>query len=123
MRRLLILLTTLIAVINADEKCSNNQLTVQPYGYFKLDMIYDSDLMSIGNFARWVLPNTGDATPTTHITANESRLGFLINKGDISGKIEFDFFGIGGGENKPGIMVRKVYAQAKLKNFTLYHSI
>ncbi len=120
MRRIIILLTILSLTTKAQGLNSNNQLTIQPYGYFKLDMIYDSNLMSIGNFARWVLPqSTDDATPTTHITANESRLGFLINKGDISGKIEFDFFGIGGGENKPGLMVRKAYAQAKLKKFTL----
>ena len=110
----------LSVLINAGENNSDNKLTIQPYGYFKLDIIYNSDLMSIGNFARWVLPqSTDNATPTTHITANESRLGFLVNKGDISGKIEFDFFGVGGGENKPGLMVRKVYVQAKLKNLTI----
>lgn len=120
MRRILILIILLSVLTNAQDNISDNKLTIQPYGYFKFDMSYDSDLMSIGNFARWVLPqSTDDATPTTHITANESRLGFLINKGDISGKIEFDFFGVGGGENKPGLMVRKAYAQAKLKNFTI----
>ena len=120
MRRIIFLFFMLSVLINAEENYSDNKLTIQPYGYFKLDIIYDSDLMSIGNFARWVLPqSTNEAIPTTHITANESRLGFLINKGDISGKIEFDFFGISGGENKPGIMIRKVYAQAKLKNFTI----
>lgn len=120
MRRILILLTILTVQISAQDNNTDSKLTIQPYGYFKLDMIYDSDLMSIGNFARWVKPNSErDPIPTTHITANESRLGFLINKGDISGKIEFDFFGVGGGENKPGLMVRKAYAQAKLKNFTI----
>lgn len=120
MQRILILLTVLTVLISAQDNISDSKLTIQPYGYFKLDMIYDSDLMSIGNFARWVKPNSErDPIPTTHITANESRLGFLINKGDISGKIEFDFFGVGGGENKPGLMVRKAYVQAKLKNFTI----
>jgi len=120
MRRIILLIFTFSFLINAQDCKSKDKLTIQPYGYFKLDMIYDSDLMSIGNFARWVLPqSTDNATPTTHITANESRLGFLVNKGDISGKIEFDFFGVGGGENKPGIMIRKVYAQAKLPNFTI----
>jgi hypothetical protein len=120
MRRIIFLLLTLFILINAQDNNSDSKLTIQPYGYIKLDIIYDSDLMSIDNFARWVLPqSTDNATPTTHITANESRLGFLINKGDISGKIEFDFYGVGGGENKPGLMVRKAYVQAKLKNFTI----
>ena len=120
MRRIIFLLLTFLMLINAQDNSSDSKLTIQPYGYFKLDMIYNTDQMSIGNFARWVLPqSTDDATPTTHITANESRLGFLVNNGDISGKIEFDFFGVGGGENKPGLMVRKAYVQAKLKNFTI----
>ncbi len=120
MRRIILLVFTFSLLINAQDCKSKDKLTIQPYGYFKLDMIYDSNPMSIGNFARWVLPqSTDDAIPTTHITANESRLGFSVNKGDISGKIEFDFFGVGGGENKPGLMVRKAYVQAKLKNFTI----
>jgi hypothetical protein len=120
MRRIIFILLTLSILINAQDNKSDSKLTIQPYGYFKLDMIYDSDLMSIGNFAQWVLPQPTDvATPTTHITANESRLGFLINKSEISGKIEFDFFGKGGGENKPGLMVRKAYVQVKLKKFTI----
>lgn len=120
MRRILILLTMFSVLINAQDNNTDTKLTIQPYGYFKFDMSYDSDLMSIGNFARWVLPqSTDDATPTTHITANESRLGFLVNKGDISGKIEFDFFGKTDAENKPSIMIRKAYVQAKLKNFTI----
>lgn len=120
MRRIIFFLLTLSVLINAQNNNSDSELTIQPYGYFKLDMIYNTDQMSIGNFARWVLPqSTDDATPTTHITANESRLGFLVNKGDISGKIEFDFFGKTDAENKPSIMIRKAYVQAKLKNFTI----
>ena len=120
MRRIIFILLTLSILINAQDNNSDCKLTIQPYGYFKLDMIYDSDLMSIGNFARWVLPqSTENATPTTHITVNESRLGFLVNKGDISGKIEFDFFGKTDAENKPSIMIRKAYVQAKLTNFTI----
>lgn len=120
MRRILILLTMFSVLINAQDNNTDSKLTIQPYGYFKFDMSYDSDLMSIGNFARWVLlQSTDDATPTTHITANESRFGILVNKGDMSGKIEFDFFGVGAGENKGGLLLRKVYAEAKLDYFTI----
>jgi hypothetical protein len=85
-----------------------------------LDISYDSELMSAGNFARWTLPNSSeDAIPTTNITAKESRFGININKGDITGKVEIDFYGVGSAENKGGILFRKAYAEAKFDNFTI----
>ena len=119
MKRITVLMAILSIILYAGDDCTEEKLIIKPYGYFKLDMSYNSDLISAGNFARWAILNRGEAIPTTHITSNESRLGFLINKGDISGKMEVDFFGIGGGENKPGLMVRKAYIQAKFENFIL----
>jgi len=119
MRRIIFLLLTLSVLIIAQENNSDNKLTIQPYGFFKLDMSYDSDLMSAGNFARWAMPNSGEAIPTSSITANESRFGININKGDISGKVEIDFYGVGSAENKGGALLRKVYAEAKFENFTI----
>lgn len=120
MQRILILLTMFSVLISAQNNISDNKLTIQPYGYFKFDMSYDSDLMSVGNFARWVLPiSSDDAIPTTNITAKESRFGMNINKGSISGKIEIDFYGSPSVENKGRLMLRKAYAEAKFANFTL----
>lgn len=120
MRQILILLIPIFALINAQEINSDSKLLIQPYGYFKLNMSYDSDLLSIGNFARWALPNsTGAAIPTTNISTKESRFGMLINKGNISGKVEIDFYGIGSAENKAGILFRKAYAEAKFDNITI----
>ncbi|MBU0528840.1 hypothetical protein KKF86_03675 [bacterium] len=119
MRRIIFLLLTLSVLIIAQKNNSDNKLTLQPYGFFKLDMNYDSDLMSAGNFARWAMPNSGEAIPTSSITANESRFGININKGDISGKVEIDFYGVGSAENKGGALLRKVYAEAKFENFTI----
>ena len=120
MRRTIIVLIALFVIINADENRKKNQLTIQPYGFFKFDMSYDSDLMSAGNFARWALPNSSDnAIPTTNMTAKQSRFGININKGDISGKIEIDFYGVGSAENKGGVLLRKAYAEAKLEKFTI----
>jgi hypothetical protein len=120
MYRTLILLIALFVNINADENSKKNQLTVQPYGFLKFDMSYDSDLMSAGNFARWALPNSSDESiPTTNITAKQSRFGMNINKGDIAGKVEIDFYGVGSAENKGGVLFRKAYAEAKLEKFTI----
>lgn len=120
MRQILILLIPIFALINAQEINSDSKLLIQPYGYFKLNMSYDSDLLSIGNFARWALPNSSVAAiPTTNISTKESRFGMLINKGNISGKVEIDFYGIGSAENKGGILFRKAYAEAKFDNITI----
>ena len=105
-------------LLYADESCEN-KLKVQPYGFFKLDMSYDSDLSSAGNFSRWALPNSEDAIPTTNVTAKQSRFGMNINKGDIAGKVEIDFYGVGSAENKGGVLLRKAYAEAKFEKFTL----
>ncbi len=119
MRRIIFLLLTLSVLINAQGNDPDSKLTIQPYGFFKLDMSHDSDLMSVGNFARWVIPNSNDAIPTTNITANQSRFGFNVIKGDISGKVEIDFYGVGSAENKGGVLLRKAYAEAKLEHFTI----
>jgi len=119
MRRIIYFLLTLSVLINAQDTNSDSKLTIQPYGFFKLDMSYDSDLMLAGNFARWAVPNSNDAIPTTNITANQSRFGFNVIKGDISGRVEIDFYGYGTAENKGGVLLRKAYAEAKFEHFAI----
>ena len=119
MKRILMILTVLSLTTLALGDNSNNQLNIQPYGFFKLDMSYDNDLMSAGNFARWANPNSGDAIPTTNITAKQSRFGMNIIKGAITGKVEIDFYGSPSVENKGRLMLRKAYAEAKFANFNL----
>ncbi len=119
MRRIILLLISVTVIITAEEKCTKNQLTIKPYGFFKFDMSYDSDLMSAGNFARWATQNSGDAIPTTNITAKQSRFGMNIKKGNISGKVEIDFYGSPSVENKGRLMLRKAYTEAHFDNFTI----
>ena len=119
MRRIILLIFTFSLLINAQDCKSKDKLTIQPYGFFKFDMSYDSDLMSAGNFARWATPNSSEAIPTTSITAKQSRFGMNIKKGDISGKVEIDFYGVGSAENKGGVLFRKAYAEAKFTNFNI----
>lgn len=118
MKRIINIIFIFSFLLYADENC-DNKLNVQPYGYFKLDMSYDTNLMSVGNFARWAILNSEDAIPTTNITANQSRFGMNITKGDISGKVEIDFYGVGSAENKGGVLLRKAYTEAKFDKFTI----
>ncbi len=115
MQRFIFSILTFSLLINAQDCKSEDKLSIQPYGYFKFDMSYDSDLMSVGNFARWATPNSGDAIPTTSITAKQSRFGMNINKGDISGKLEIDFYGVGSAENKGGVLSVKLTQKQNLQ--------
>jgi len=119
MRKVILLVLTFTILINAQDSKSEDKLTITPYGFFKLDMSYDTDLMSAGNFARWANPQAEEAIPTTNITAKQSRFGMNIIKGDINGKVEIDFYGVGTTENKGGVLLRKAYAEAKFNHFTL----
>lgn len=91
---------------------------VTPYGYIKLDASYDSAMTNDGNFAYVVLPyEEGEEDDEFNMTAKQTRLGVKFNGGgtdavDVSGAIEFDFYG-GGGENKPNPMLRKAYMEFK----------
>jgi hypothetical protein len=85
-----------------------------PYGYIKLDASFDSALTNDGNFAYVVLPYAdGEEQSEFNMTAKQTRVGLSFKGGgsddvDLSGVIEFDFYG-GGTENKPNPMLRKAY--------------
>jgi hypothetical protein len=85
-----------------------------PYGYIKLDASFDSALTNDGNYAYVVLPYAeGDEQSEFNMTAKQTRLGLKFKGGgdddmDLSGVIEFDFYGAGG-ENKSSPMLRKAY--------------
>jgi len=94
-----------------------SKLDVELYGYLKLDAAYDTSRIDNGNYAKWVssiAPNSDD--DQFNMTANETRLGFMVtgpkNNGLVtSGKVEIDFYGTGGGENKAGIMMRHAFVK------------
>ena len=91
-----------------------SNLDIQLYGYLKLDMAYDSSRIDNGNYAKWVdSESTNDDDNQFNMTANETRLGMLINGPDngnmkTSGRVEVDFYG-GGDENKAHLMMRHAY--------------
>ena len=79
------------------------------YGYYKMDLAYDSALSSHGNFAMWVKPyEKGSEISAQSLTARETRIGFNVEREDMKGKLEFDFYG-GGAENKNALQMRKAY--------------
>ncbi|MEA3408809.1 MAG: porin [Candidatus Eisenbacteria bacterium] len=89
-------------------------VTTSFYGYIKLDASYDSAMTNDGDFAYIVLPyEDGEEDDEFNMTAKQTRFGVKFNGGgtdavDMSGVIEFDFYG-GGAENKPNPMLRKAY--------------
>jgi len=92
-------------------------LDIQLYGYLKLDAAYDSSRIDNGNYAKWVEnESVNDDDDQFNMTANESRLGMIINGPDngqmkTSGRVEVDFFGPGDGiaENQGRLMMRHAY--------------
>ena len=89
-------------------------VTTTFYGYIKLDASYDSAMTNDGNYVYYVLPYAeGEEYDEFNMTAKQTRLGIKLDGGgsdavDMSGIIEFDFYG-GGAENKPNPMLRKAY--------------
>jgi len=93
-------------------------VTTSFYGYIKLDASYDSAMTNDGNYVYYVLPYAeGEEDDEFNMTAKQTRFGVKFEGGgtdavDMSGIIEFDFYG-GGAENKPNPMLRKAYMEFK----------
>lgn len=92
------------------------------YGFFKLDVAWDTGAVNSGNFARWVTQN-GEDQEQLNITARQTRIGFDIDgpeEGDlkVAGKFELDFYN-GGAENKAALQMRHAYFTAHWKSLGL----
>ncbi|MCP4221649.1 MAG: hypothetical protein GY765_43895 [bacterium] len=101
------------------------KVTVKPYGFIKLDAVYETGKASHGNFAIWAT-NPGDSDGLFHATANQTRLGFNIKgigfgKFKVSGKLEVDFYGggAGGAENKAYNYMRHAFLKISNGTFSL----
>jgi len=98
------------------------KVSVKPYGYVKLDAIYETGNASHGNYILWA-KDPGDSNGLFHVTANQTRLGLAIRgfgfgKFKATGKVEIDFFG-GGAENKALNMMRHAYLQISDGSLTI----
>ena len=124
MKKLAIILICLLPVLGltlfaGDEE---EKVTVKPYGYIKLDAIYETGRASHGNYSIWAV-DPGDNDGLFHLTANQTRLGlnitgFSFGKFKAVGKVEVDFFG-GGSENKALNMMRHAYLQISDGSLTI----
>jgi len=105
------------ALASLKGKPMRSSLDFNFYGYVKVDAAYDDSRFSLGNFARWaesesVLNNDNHF----NLTANQTRMGVDFAgppSSDFSanGKIEYDLYGAGTGENKPEPMLRHAYVR------------
>ena len=89
-------------------------VTIDPYGYIKLDAAYDSSRINNGNFARWAESETTKNDDQFNMTLNQTRLGVKLQGPDnsdikTSGLIEVDFFGDIDATNKARMQMRHGY--------------
>lgn len=111
----------LVAILAASAAAG---ITPTFYGYIKLDASYDSALTNDGNYVYYVLPYAeGEENDEFNMTAKQTRLGVKFDgpeadNVDLSGRIEFDFYG-GGAENKPNPMLRHAYLEMRFPALTV----
>ncbi|MCP4154479.1 MAG: hypothetical protein GY757_42535 [bacterium] len=101
---------------------SEEKVTVKPYGFVKLDAVYESGSSSHGNFAIWA-KDPGSSDGLFHVTANQTRLGFSIKgisfgKFKVTGKIEVDFYG-GNAQNKAYNYMRHAFLKVSDGSFSI----
>lgn len=100
--------------------------TFTPYGYIKVDMVYDDTRTSGTSATAFVLPEKPGYGSDRHytITARQTRLGVNIGGPDIgngksSGKIEVDFYAPATVENKAQLMLRQAYWKLAYPNWNV----
>jgi len=92
-----------------------SSLDLELYGFIKLDASYDTSSTNTGNFVTWVDSEVGNRDDNEFsMTAKQTRLGMNIAGPDdgnlkTSGKVEIDFYGSSGAENKGNIQMRHAY--------------
>jgi hypothetical protein len=101
---------------------------ITPYGTLWGNMAYDSQRAKVGEYCLWIeSPSMHFQEPDYSVDARSTRLGLdLIGPGipclhdaKITGKVEVDFQGIFVTRNKPGLLLRHAYFEAKDDEFRL----
>jgi len=118
---IVILIAAFSLTVFAGDK-DEEKVTVKPYGYIKLDAIYETGNASHGNYILWA-NDPGASDGLFHMTGNQTRLGLAIQgfgfgKFKATGKVEIDFFG-GGAENKALNMMRHAFLQISDGSLTI----
>ena len=95
-------------------------LSLKPYGYIKLDAMYDTHNIAAGDLMFYALPHIDGVDDNEfRMTARETRIGLDINLSEtgpvkMSGKIEMDFYGTGGSDNAANLRMRLAYVDMVL---------
>ncbi len=100
---------------------------IVPYGYLWASMIYESDRTFPGAYTLFVPSRDKEGEDAFIIDARRTRIGMnvegprvpLFNCAKTGGKVEIDFHGSFIVENKPGVLLRHAYWEAKDERFRL----
>jgi len=104
-----------------------SQFRFKPYGYIKLDAVYDDSRTNYGNFILYVPNESAHRNDNEfNITARQTRIGIDIIAPELAawtaqGRIEFDFYGDGSKshENKAEPMLRHAFITLTRGKFNL----
>ncbi len=98
----------------------------KPYGYIKLDAVYDGSETNYGNFCLYVPNESGDHNDSEFsLTARQTRVGLYIEAPEFDewktrGRLEIDFYGDGTEhENKANPLLRHAVLEMKKGGFGL----
>jgi hypothetical protein len=101
---------------------------IVPYGTIWGDTSYDSQRSKIGDYCLWIeSPTLHPNDPDYNVDAKSTRIGLdmfgpgipCFGDAKIDGKVEVDFQGIFVTRNKPGLLLRHAYIEAKNDDYRL----
>jgi len=112
MKKAFLAMAGILIVFSGILPAGESGITVKPYGYVRLDALYETGASSHGNYALWA-EDPGTSEGLFYLTARQTRLGLNIGGvafGDFkaTAKVEIDFYG-SGAENKPMNYMRHAY--------------
>jgi len=99
------------------------KVSVTPYGYIKLDAIYETGSSSHENYTLWA-KDPGNSDGMFYVTARQTRLGLAIKglrfgKFEVTGKVEVDCHATGVPENKPYNFMRHAFLTVSNGSFSI----
>ncbi len=107
---------------------TKGDMRIVPYGTAWGSMSCDSQRAKIGDYCLWIESQTTHPNePDSSVDAKSTRIGLdffgpgipCLDDAKIGGKVEVDFQGIFVTRNKPGLLLRHAYVEAKDDEFRL----
>jgi hypothetical protein len=119
----ILLIVLFIGISSFSLSAGEEKVTVKPYGYIKLDAIYETGSSSHGNYTLWA-KDPGNSDGIFYVTARQTRLGLAIKGisfGDfkVTGKVEVDFHSSGVPENKSYNFMRHAFLKISNGSFSV----